>query len=71
MYYHHYMVASINNCHALSENFLKIKEEFGVEHSGGSDPFGQVSPIADEMEATAAKGCEYLVEEVMLDLKVF
>ena len=72
MYYHHYMVASINNCHTLSDNFIKLKEEFAVEMvaQAGADPFGQASPIAEQMETTASKGCSLLCEEVMLDLKV-
>lgn len=66
--YHPYMVASINNCQILAENFMKIKEEFSIELPDDADPFG--SPIAAEMEETARQASELLCEEVMLDLEV-
>merc|ERR1712130_205896 len=68
-YYHHYMVASVNNCHTLAENFTKLKEEFACDGQGSGSPFDDESPILEYMEFTAQKGCQLLCEEVMLDLK--
>ena len=69
-YYHHYMVASVNNCHTLADNFTKLKSEFACDSQGSSSPFDDESPILEYMEFTAQKGCQLLCEEVMLDLKV-
>ena len=70
--YHQYMVASINNCSALSENFSRLQKDFAIsESSDNKSPFDSESPIADLMDEVSNLASNLLCEEVMLDLKVF
>lgn len=73
-YYHQYMVASINNCRQISDNFAKIQTELEIESEAADvNPFGQSpmdeSRIAQIMGDIANAGCKMFCEEVLIDLK--
>ena len=70
-HYHKYMVASINNCKQIGENFDKIKEELKVESEADENPFdSDDSKIKGVMVEISNSGCKMLCEEVIIDLKV-
>ena len=70
-HYHKYMVASINNCKQIGENFDKIKEELKVESEADENPFdSDDSKIKGIMVEISNSGCKMLCEEVIIDLKV-
>ena len=69
------MVASINNCRQISDNFGKIRTELEIESEAAEvNPFDQSddseSKIASIMTNIAHEGCNMFCEEVLIDLKV-
>ncbi|KAK5614984.1 Exocyst complex component 3 [Crenichthys baileyi] len=63
--YIQYMIAIINNCQTFKESISSLKRKY----SQSSDPFDSDSAIERTLSEVVKEGCQFLLDEVFLDLE--
>ncbi|XP_046884103.1 exocyst complex component 3 [Hypomesus transpacificus] len=62
--YVQYMIAIINNCHTFKESINSLKRKY----SSSTEPMANDAPINRTLGEVAKEGCQFLLDEVFLDL---
>ncbi|XP_047224276.1 exocyst complex component 3 isoform X1 [Girardinichthys multiradiatus] len=63
--YIQYMIAIINNCQTFKESINSLKRKY----SQSSDPFDSDAAIVRTLSEVVKEGCQFLLDEVFLDLE--